>query len=542
MAEATPCATTTSTGDGSGPKGDKGDKGDQGYPGADGATGATGPAGPAGPTGATGADSAVPGPTGGVGPTGPTGATGADSTVPGPTGDTGTDGVDGATGATGATGPEGPTGATGEAGIGITLKGSIVPEVGPPDFGSDPDDGVVEGDVWVDANGDGWAWNGTGWDNVGPIQGPAGPTGATGPTGDDGEIIEVLEGDSTNPPDDLAVGQLLYDPNAAGPTHSYVTAETFQELADQVDANQEEHQEFSSERHQHGEYALGTHGHAEYALTVHDHPDYALGDDLDTLSGRLDHLETTVADHRFKIKSFSLGREAVGGIVPVLSDEGDAWENVTALEVSDIDADGRPVSLEQVYPGIAVRLVDQANSAHFVGTIDEVEDLDGSTLWTVTPSHAVGSPVHEADAVLSVFPPGGESDLSLYVTQDQFQALSDSALVGDASNDVTDAFRLRGDAKTFVSLDGDELGLYHVKAPTDSSHVARLQDVEDADYAPTSHSHNYSATGHSHNYAASGHGHSTYAVKGSSKKVMQDDGTTGPVQFTVSGSNLYWSK
>lgn len=234
MAEATPCATTTSTGDGSGPQGPKGDKGDQGYPGADGATGATGPAGPAGPTGATGADSTVPGPTGGVGPTGPTGATGADSTVPGPTGEAG------ATGATGPAGPEGPTGPTGEAGVGITLKGSIVPEVGPPDFGSDPDDGVVEGDVWVDANGDGWAWNGTGWDNVGPIQGPAGATGATGPTGDDGEIIEVLEGDSTNPPDDLAVGQLLYDPNAAGPTHSYVTAETFQVLVEEVDRLDEE--------------------------------------------------------------------------------------------------------------------------------------------------------------------------------------------------------------------------------------------------------------------------------------------------------------
>ena len=61
-------------------------------------------------------------------------------------------------------------------------------------------------------------------------------------------------------------------------------------------------------------------------------------------------------------------------------------------------------------------------------------------------------------------------------------------------------------------------------------------------YSLSSHSHNYSASDHAHNYAASGHGHSTYAIKGSSKKVMQDDGTTGPVQFTVSGSNLYWSK
>lgn len=56
----------------------------------------------------------------------------------------------------------------------------------------------------------------------------------------------------------------------------------------------------------------------------------------------------------------------------------------------------------------------------------------------------------------------------------------DEYLVGDASNDATEAFRIRSADKTFVSLSGGELGLYHVKAPTDSSHVARLQDVQDA--------------------------------------------------------------
>jgi hypothetical protein len=147
----------------------------------------------------------------------------------GPPGETGADGE------TGPTGPEGPTGADGVDGVGIALKGSIDPDVGPPAF-----DGTDVGDVWIDVNGDGWAWDGSGWTNVGPIQGPEGPTGPTGPTGDDGEIIEVLEGDSTNPPDDLAVGQLLYDPNAAGPTHSYVTAETFQDLVEEVDRLDEE--------------------------------------------------------------------------------------------------------------------------------------------------------------------------------------------------------------------------------------------------------------------------------------------------------------
>lgn len=278
----------------------------------------------------------------------------------------------------------------------------------------------------------------------------------------------------------------------------------------------------------------------EVASDEHSHDDYVTDGELEALAERVGHLETTVADHRFTV---DVGVPSDGGITPLFPDGGDTlWENVTGLSVAKVDADGRAVSMEQVYPGIAIRLVEYGNSGHFVGTVDSVTDEGTHTLLDVTASHGAGTHVPDDEVVMSVFPPGGEADLSLYVTQDQFQALSDSAVVGDASNDVTDAFRLRSGDKTFVSLFGDELGLYHVKAPTSPTHVARLQDVTDADYAPTSHSHNYSATGHGHNYAASGHGHSSYAIKGSSKKVMQDDGSTGPVQFTVSGSNLYWSK
>ena len=491
----------------------------------------------------------IQGPAGSTGPTGPTGATGADSLVPGPTGPTG---VDGETGATGETGADGPTGPTGADGVGITLKGSIDPDVGPPLFGADPDDGVVEGDVWVDVNGDGWAWNGTGWDNVGPIQGPAGPTGPTGATGDDGEIIEVLEGDSANPPDDLAVGQLLYDPNAAGPSHSYVTEESFQELADQVDANWEEHQDFASDLHSHG----------EYALKVHDHPDYALGGDLDSLTERVDHLETTVADHRFIMDA---GSTSDGMIVPLRPGGSDMlWENVSILRIAKVDADGRPVSMEQVYPSIAIRLVDYGNSGHFVGTVDSVSDEGDHTSLVVTASHSVGAPVYGDEVVLSVFPPGGETDLSLYVTQDQLASglsgkapsshshnylpltggtltgdlkiQADNGLIGlslDSGQSSNLLLKHNGQTKVYV---GSTLTTFQEKVKlnkqgTDDNHAVTKGYV---DNATSSHSHG--------NYAASNHSHVEYAVKGPSKKIMQDDGTTGPVQFTVSGNNLYWTK
>ena len=223
----------------------------------------------------------------------------------------------------------------------------------------------------------------------------------------------------------------------------------------------------------------------EVADHQHSHGQYVEAEELDELTERVDHLETTVADHRFIISS---GSASDGMIVPLRPGGSEMlWENVSVLRIAKVDADGRPVSMEQVYPSIAIRLVDQSNSGHFVGTVDSVSDEGDHTSLGVTASHGVGAPVSGDEVVMSVFPPGGETDLSLYVTQDQLTA----GLSGKASS---------------------------------------------------SHSHNYAASSHSHSYASSGHTHSTYAVKGSSKKIMLDDGSTGPVQFTVSGSNLYWSK
>ena len=135
--------------------------------GAIGDIGATGPIGdPGGATGATGIE-------------GPIGATGADSFIPGPEGATGPVGATGE-GSTGATGEQGATGDQGIPGTGIQLQGSL-PYIGPPQF-----NGGASGDLYIDSNGDGWAWDGLTWTNVGPIAGPVGSTGATGVDGASG--------------------------------------------------------------------------------------------------------------------------------------------------------------------------------------------------------------------------------------------------------------------------------------------------------------------------------------------------------------------
>lgn len=228
-----------------GPTGPQGDLGPTGPTGPTGELGPTGPdGGPTGPTGATGAT----GPQGEVGATGPTGATGEDgndSVVPGPTGPTGATGAQGTsinflgavaliadlpavdntandaylvnedgnlyvwngaswdnvgeiqgptgpTGATGAasqitgpTGSVGPTGATGPTGSNaspVNLIGQVDSFADLPPTDNDLNDAFTTADTY-----ELYFWNGAGWVNAGPFQGPTGPSGGpTGPTGEQG--------------------------------------------------------------------------------------------------------------------------------------------------------------------------------------------------------------------------------------------------------------------------------------------------------------------------------------------------------------------
>lgn len=79
-------------------------------------------------------------------------------------------------GETGPVGPEGPQGPQGPQGIGLTLLGTLASTGDLPASGNTAGDGyLISGNLHV--------WDGTAWENVGNIQGPAGPTGPTGATG-----------------------------------------------------------------------------------------------------------------------------------------------------------------------------------------------------------------------------------------------------------------------------------------------------------------------------------------------------------------------
>ena len=55
---------------------------------------------------------------------------------------------------------------------------------------------------------------------------------------------------------------------------------------------------------------------------------------------------------------------------------------------------------------------------------------------------------------------------------------ADNAVLKNASNDVTTAFRLKANNNTLISASRNELGLYHVKTPTDQTHGANKSYVD----------------------------------------------------------------
>jgi hypothetical protein len=175
-----------------GPQGIQGLQGIQGEQGLQGVQGIQGEIGPQGATGPQGIQGEVglQGPAGADGATGPQGPQGikGDTGTTGATGATGAQGPAGADGATGPQGPQGiqgdvgPQGPQGDAGTGINIKGVVPTEADLPATGNTVGDSYI-----VEATGNLYSWDGTVWNDVGQIVGPAGPTGPQGPQGIQGE-------------------------------------------------------------------------------------------------------------------------------------------------------------------------------------------------------------------------------------------------------------------------------------------------------------------------------------------------------------------
>jgi hypothetical protein len=90
----------------------------------------------------------------------------------------GPQGPQGPQGLKGDKGDKGDTGDAGVDGTSVQLKGAVPNVINLPSVGN------TVGDLYVvTASGDGYVWNGSSWENVGPIRGPQGIQGIPGPSG-----------------------------------------------------------------------------------------------------------------------------------------------------------------------------------------------------------------------------------------------------------------------------------------------------------------------------------------------------------------------
>lgn len=116
----------------------------------------------------------------------------------GPKGDPGDQGDQGPKGDPGPKGDKGDQGDRGADGTSVTILGSKPDVASLPATGNPGDGWMVDGYLYV--------WVGSGWENVGAIQGPQGDPGPKGDKGDDG---------ADGPPNSLAIGTVVTGDTAA---------------------------------------------------------------------------------------------------------------------------------------------------------------------------------------------------------------------------------------------------------------------------------------------------------------------------------------
>ena len=119
--------------------------------------------------------------------------------------------------------------------------------------------------------------------------------------------------------------------------------------------------------------------------------------------------------------------------------------------------------------------MDLSGGSYIVTAVEEFhsdnpdELTDTYAIYTVTadPRRCSGSIATEEKAAIRIIP------------QQAVPALEDSDyLKTHESNDCGRNFRIKVNNSTLVSCAGDELGLYHLKAPTDAAHAATKDGVD----------------------------------------------------------------
>ena len=122
---------------------------------------------------------------------------------------------------------------------------------------------------------------------------------------------------------------------------------------------------------------------------------------------------------------------------------------------------------------------DLQGGSYIVTGIEEFNDEDPNELthayarYTVTVNEKATTGMFSADemVVIRIFPRPTEG-MGVEDYDDRYLQLQ-------APNDVNNQFRIKGIGGTYISTAGDELGIYHLKTPTDVTHAANKAYVDE---------------------------------------------------------------
>ena len=187
--------------------------------------------------------------------------------------------------------------------------------------------------------------------------------------------------------------------------------------------------------------------------------------EVDTLQNKVTALEGTVIDGRWKLDNRTTARAgyyvAFAGI-----NNATTWDSVTSIQMNPQDEDGKTFTFAQIAIGDVIRIGASGSSAIFkcTSTFTQSGDVYNATVELLNSS---GTPAEALSYNFEFLP---SFDPSAFATVDYVDQQDAKDLKFDAPNDVTTGFRIKSDNKTLISTaTAGELGLYHVKDPTDGN-------------------------------------------------------------------------
>ena len=188
-------------------------------------------------------------------------------------------------------------------------------------------------------------------------------------------------------------------------------------------------------------------------------------DDLTTLQHKVEALEGTVIDGKWYAESRSNPREGGFDITSGgLQSMGD-W-GADYLRVHKTDSTGKVFTFAEVSTGDYIRIGAPGSTA--VYKINEI--VSGSLDWQafgVELANSTGTPIPDLTYDFEFLP---SFDPSAYATVQYVDAQDDLDVKLAAVNDVSIGFRIKSGGNTLISTATEgELGLYHVKDPSDGN-------------------------------------------------------------------------